>query len=195
MRCRTMIDSFLPGSICHAFIGRKMEQRSSSEGQRGSRGGSVKPGGSNASGTVSKINSTDLFTSCLQQIITGCYSSLMTPSQLPVPHHTMVDQLMFKYYFNVNLHTVCACVFDLPSFTLVDLSKSDTQPAGFGVLDGCILLLLGYLKILIFMKGLCHLILHIWISLLVTVSTHPLKTDVLCLLCLQRSFVKSEKTT
>lgn len=34
MRCRTMIDRFLAGSICHAVIGRKMEQRSNSEGQR-----------------------------------------------------------------------------------------------------------------------------------------------------------------
>lgn len=39
MRCRTMIDSFLAGSICHAVIGRKMEQRSSSGGQKEEDGG------------------------------------------------------------------------------------------------------------------------------------------------------------
>lgn len=34
MRCGTMIDGFLAGSICHAVIGRKMEYRSGVEGQR-----------------------------------------------------------------------------------------------------------------------------------------------------------------
>lgn len=70
MRCRTMIDSFLAGSICHTVIGRKMEQRSSSGGGgsegggRGSRGGGSKPGGGRrgSRGTVSQINSVGLLT-------------------------------------------------------------------------------------------------------------------------------------
>lgn len=55
MRGRTMIDRFLAGSICHAFIGRKMEWKRGATvrvrgGGRRSWGGSVKPQGSIANG-------------------------------------------------------------------------------------------------------------------------------------------------
>lgn len=54
MRCGTMIDRFLAGSICQMLLlggkwNRGAAVRVRGRGQ-GSRGGSVKPGGSNASG-------------------------------------------------------------------------------------------------------------------------------------------------
>lgn len=65
-----MIDRFLAGSICHAVIGGENGlERVSGRGQ-GSRGGSIKSGGSDTSGWLSEVNSEHLFTSVLLQMIT-----------------------------------------------------------------------------------------------------------------------------